>query len=75
MNRLWTAIVLCGLALGGAMSTQGGLGQGRTSETAAVIITSVVDGDTVHLPELSQAVNVGRRHGRGEVVERHRPPF
>ena len=51
MNRLWTAIVLCGLALGGAMSTQGGLGQGRTSETAAVIITSVVDGDTVRVDD------------------------
>lgn len=51
MNRLWTAVVLCGLALGGAMSTQGGLGQGRTSETAAVIITSVVDGDTVRVDD------------------------
>lgn len=55
MNRLWTAIVLCGLALGGAISTQGGLSQGRTSETAAVIITSVVDGDTVRVDD---------RHGR-----------
>ena len=49
MNRLWTTIALCGLALGCAVSIQRGLDQGRTSETTVGTITPVTDGDTVHV--------------------------
>ena len=51
MNRLATVIALCGLALGGALSTHRGPDQEDPSAVAFGIVTAVVDGDTVRVKE------------------------
>ena len=51
MNRLATVIALCGLALGGALSTHRGPDQEDPSAVAFGIVTAVVDGDTVRVKD------------------------